>query len=92
MIDEREPSKAESEAPKEVEQAPGQAIEPAQEDAPLTKEQFAAQMQQLIERARAAGLNPIHTMAKTYVERGRAVLEGLLASLENEDISKKKKG
>ena len=60
------------------------------EDAPLTKEMFSANLQQLIERARAAGLNPIQTMAKTYVKQGMAILEGLLASLESDDNSKKK--
>ena len=71
---------AENKAPKEVEQ-----------DIPLTKEMFSAQMQRLIERARAAGLNPIQTMAKTYVRQGMSIIEGLMASLENEDISKKSK-
>ncbi len=80
----------ENEVPKEVAQVSAQAIEPAQ-DAPLTKEMFAAQMQQLTERARAAGLNPIHTMAKTYIKQGMTIIEGLLASLENEGSSKKKK-
>ena len=64
--------------------------EPEQE-APLTKEEFTAQMQRLTERARAAGLNPIHTMAHTYAKQGMNILEGLLASLENANSTRKKK-
>ncbi len=57
---------------------------------PLTKEDFAAQMKQLTERARAAGLNPIQTMARTYIKQGMAIIEGLLTSLESNDSPKKK--
>ena len=60
-------------------------------DVPLTKEEFAAQMQQLTERARAAGLNPLRAMFQTYARQGRATLEGILASLESDDSPKKKK-
>lgn len=74
--DEKRPI-AESEAPKE-------------QDAPLTQEMFAAQMQRLTERARAAGLSPIQTMLQTYAERGRTIIEGMLGAFENEDSSKKK--
>ena len=70
---------AEIEEPREVEQ-----------DAPLTKEQFAAQMQRLNERARAAGLKPLQLMAQTYAKLGMAMLEGVLASLESDDSPKKK--
>ena len=88
MIDERRPSKMppdkkrpidEDEAPKEVEQ-----------DGPLTKEAFSAEMGRLAERARAAGLNPIRAMAQTYARQGLAVVEGLLVALENKDNAKKK--
>ena len=89
MAADKKRTTAEDEAPKKVEEVSGQAIEPVQ-DAPLTKEEFAAQMQQLTERAKAAGLNPIHTMAQTYVKQGMAIVEGLLASLEHETSSKKK--
>ena len=71
---------AENEVPEEVEQ-----------DAPLTKEAFAAQIQRLAERARAAGFNPIRAMAQTYAKQGLAIVEGLLVALENENNSKKKK-
>ena len=72
MPSERRPI-AEKEALKEVEQ-----------DAPLTKEIFEAHLQRLIERARAAGLNPVRTLARTYAKRGLAILDGLLSALENE--------
>ena len=36
--------------------------EPEQE-APLTKEEFTVQLRRLTERARAAGLHPVHAMA-----------------------------
>lgn len=71
---------AENEAPKEDEM-----------NGPLTKEQFFEQMRQLTERARAAGLNPVQTMARTYIKHGMAIIEGLLASLENVDTTKKTK-
>ena len=80
MLPDEKPPIAETEAAKEDEQ-----------DAPLTKEEFATQMKRLTERARAAGLNPIRTMAQTYAKRGMAILDGLLASLEHDDSSKKKK-
>ena len=67
-----------------AEKGPGQ-------EAPLTKEEFAAQMQQLTKRARAAGLNPIQTLAHTYTKQFMAIVEGLLASLENANSAKKKK-
>ena len=62
---------------------------PAQ-DAPLTKEAFSAEMEQLAERARAAGLSPLRAMVQTYASQGRAILQGLLAGLETADNAKKK--
>ena len=64
--------------------------EPAK-DAPLTQEEFAIEMQRLTERARAAGLSPLHTMAQTYLRQGMVILEGVVASLDTDDSSKKKK-
>ena len=64
---------------------------PKEQDMHLTKEMFITQLQQLIERAKAAGLHPIQTMAKAYVKQGTTILEGLLSSLENENTSKKKR-
>lgn len=80
MPPDEKPPIAENDVPKE-----------AEHDAPLTKEEFAEQMQRLAERARAAGLNPIQTMARTYIKHGMTIIEGLLESLENVDGSKKKK-
>ena len=76
MSPDEQPHMAENEAPKEVE-------EPAQ-DAPLT-------MQQLAERAKAAWFHPIQTMVQAYARQGRIILAGILASLESDDGSKKKK-
>ena len=68
------------------------------EDAPLTQEQYDAQMQQLAERARAAGLNPLQALAHTYVRQGAATvrqgvarLEDFLTSLENKEEKPRKK-
>mgnify|MGYP001561616970 CR=1 FL=1 len=61
------------------------------QDAPLTQEEFAAELQRLNERARAAGLKPVQAMAHTYLRQGMVMLEGFLASLEINDSSKKKK-
>ena len=69
------------------------ADEPEQ-DAPLTKEEFTAQLQRLTERAKAAGLHPIRTMAHTYAKQGMSIGRGILAAimdgLEGDDGSKKK--
>ena len=62
------------------------------QDAPLTKEQFAAQMQLLTDRARAAGLNPLHTLVQTYAKQGMTLLESMLAALEEKADNSKKKG
>ena len=73
-------------------------VVPVAPDAPLTQEQYDAQMQQLTERGRAAGLNLVQALAHTYVRQGTATLrqgvaklEDFLTSLESSDISKKKK-
>ena len=76
---------AENAVPKGVEEV----IEPEQ-DAPLTQETFADQMQLLTNRARAAGLSPVHTLVRTYAKRGRIILESILGALESADSSKKK--
>ena len=72
------------------EKPPVAANEVLKDDAPLTKEELAAQMQRLTERARAAGLNPLKTLIQTYTRQGRAILEGFLDSLESDDSPKKK--
>lgn len=80
--DEKHPI-AENEATNEVEQ-----------NAPITDEQLAAQMERLAEQAKAAGLNPIKIMVQTYAKKGRAaslaLLDGLLGAIEDDDTPKKK--
>ena len=68
------------------------------QDAPLTQEEYDAQMLSLNERARAAGLNPMQALAHTYVRQGAATvrqgvakIEDFFMSLEGNDNSKKKK-
>ena len=63
----------------------------AKQDAPITKEELADQMQLLSARARAAGLNPIKSLLQAYGVLGMGMLEGLLLSLENAGNPKKKK-
>lgn len=75
--------------PRSHHKRPKPAVEPEQ-DVPLTQEAFAAQMHQLTERAKAAGLNPIQVMAQTYAKQGMVILEGLLGALANTDSVKKK--
>lgn len=76
MLPDEKPHIAEKEAPEE-------------QDAPITKEEFRAQMQRITERAKAAGLNPVQMMIQTYADQGRAIGRGMLgvflASLENAD-------
>lgn len=59
-------------------------------EAPMTQEQFTAEMHELTERARAAGLSPVKAMAQNYVRQGASVLESFLASMENANTPKKK--
>ena len=47
-------------------------------------------LQQFVERARVAWLNPLRTLTETYGRRIRAIAEGVLTSLENDDSPKKK--
>ena len=56
--------------------------EPEPSKAPDTREELAAKFEQLAARARAAGMNPLHAMAQTYVKRGMAVLDSILSALE----------
>ena len=60
------------------------------QDAPLTQEEYAAQLQQLTDRARAAGLQPLQILAHTYIRQGMTMLESFMASLESNDSPKKK--
>ena len=56
----------------------------------MTQEQFSAQMTELTERARAAGLRPIQTMIRTYLKFGVAMLDKVMEGLEPENSPKKK--
>lgn len=80
---------AEHERPKKV--VPKKRKREPEQDVPLTKEEFVAQMKQLTERARAAGLSPLQTLVETYAGRGRAILAGVLSALENADEKPKRK-
>ncbi len=57
----------------------------AEKEAPKEDE-----LQQFVERARVAWLNPLQTLAETYGRRVRAIAESVLTSLENDDSPKKK--
>jgi hypothetical protein len=82
---------SENEEPKKIEQAIGQVSEQTSPPAPpMTQEQFSAQMAQLTERARAAGLRPVHAMLATYVKLGMTMLDKVLEGLEPVDSPKKK--
>ena len=64
----------------------------AENEAPKEVEQDASlTMEQLAERARAAWLNPLRAMGETYFRQGRAMLEGLLTSLERNEEKPRKK-
>ena len=47
-------------------------------------------LQHLIERAKSAWLNPLRTLAETYLRQARTTAEGILASLEKDDSPKTK--
>ena len=61
----------------------------AENEAP--KEVEEPTVQQLADRAKAFWLNPLQTLAETYIRRGRTTLASILTSLENAESSKKKK-
>ena len=74
---------SENEEPKKIEQT-------SQPDALMTQEQFTAQLTQLTERAKAAGLRPIQAMLTSYIKQGMNMLDKMLEGLEPVDSSKKK--
>ena len=47
-------------------------------------------LQHLIERAKAAWLNPLRTLGETYLKQVRTTAEVVLASLEKDDSPKTK--
>lgn len=61
------------------------------QDAPLTQEEYAAQLQRLIERGKAAGLKPAQTMIRTYARKVMSIFESALDALESDDSPKGKK-
>jgi hypothetical protein len=73
--------------PQASEQVSEQASPPA---SPMTQEQFSAQLTQLTERAREAGLRPVHAMLATYLKLGTTMLDKLLEGLDTVDSPKKK--
>lgn len=72
---------AENEVPKKTEAA-------ATEEAPPTREELIAKLEQLSARARAAGMSPLQMMGQSYISRGLKVLDGFLSAME-EDAPKK---
>lgn len=68
---------------KVVEVAPQvtQAIEKPVEP-PMSSAEFSATLDQLMTRAKAAGVRPLQVMATSYAKQGLAMLDGLLASLD----------
>ena len=58
---------------------------------PLTSEEFAKALDQLVTRARAAGIRPLQVMAATYVKQGMDMLDGVLGALEGGKSPKKEK-
>ena len=54
---------------------------------PMTSEDFTKALDELVVRARAAGIKPLQIMAAAYIKQGTSILDSLLAALE--DGSKK---
>ena len=57
---------------------------------PLTSEEFAKALDQLVTRARAAGIRPLQVMAATYLKQGMDMLDGVLGALEGSSQKKEK--
>jgi hypothetical protein len=56
----------------------------------MTQDQFSAQMAQLTERAREAGLRPLQAMFMAYAKMGATMLDKMLEGLEPVDKPKGK--
>lgn len=71
----------EKEAPKKVEVVP---VAPAGEPAaaPMSAEEFTVALDQLVQRAKVAGVRPLQVMVRSYLKQGVAVIDGVLGSLE----------
>ena len=86
-----EPATLENDESKKTELAIRQVSEQTSQPADrMTQEQFSAQMTELTERARAAGLRPIQAMITTYFKLGVTMLDKMLEGLEPENSPKKK--
>jgi hypothetical protein len=59
-------------------------------DLPMTKDEFTASLDQLVERARSAGIRPLQIMAATYVKQGMSMIDGLLGAFETRTEAKVK--
>ena len=86
-----EPATLENDESKKTELAIRQVSEQTSQPADrMTQEQFSAQMTELTERARAAGLRPIQTMVTTYLKFGVAMLDKVMEGLEPANSPTKK--
>ena len=48
----------------------------------IDRDELATKLDELVTRARAAGISPLQALMKSYAKRGMAVIEGLLSALE----------
>jgi len=55
---------------------------PEQPAAPMSAEEFTVALDQLVQRAKAAGVRPLQVMVRSYLKQGVAVIDGVLGSLE----------
>jgi len=55
---------------------------PEQPVAPMSAEEFTVALDQLVQRAKAAGVRPLQVMVRSYLKQGVAVIDGVLGSLE----------
>ena len=48
----------------------------------IDRAELATKLDELVARARAAGISPLQALMQSYAKRGMAVIEGLLSALE----------
>ena len=63
----------------------------AEEQQPLTADQFSSALTTLTGRAKTAGLRPLRIMATAYIQQGLSMIDGLLGAFDDGDEKKKKK-
>jgi len=63
----------------------------AEEQQPLTADQFSSALNTLTGRAKTAGLRPLRMMASAYIQQGLSMIDGLLGAFDDDDEKKKKK-